>query len=58
MVLSRSGKKTGTKSTAFIASTTLIKPQKSKKPVGTVRRVWAPMVKCTLHAPENQKKVL
>ena len=31
MVLSRSGKKTGTKSTAFIASTTLIKPQKSKK---------------------------
>ena len=47
MVLSRWGKTTGTKSAAFIASTTLIKPQKSKKPVGTVRHVWAPMVKCT-----------
>ena len=47
MVLSRRGKTTGTKGTAFIASTTLIKPQKSKKLVGTVRHVLAPMVKCT-----------
>ena len=47
MASNRRGKTTGTKSTTFIASTTLIKPQKSKKPVGTVRHVWAPMVKCT-----------